>query len=293
VLRCASPRIGEPGTCALVLAPPLEAIATHPFEVPLEPGSGALSFTASSPFAPEEREAGLTEGSIQEFYEAVVKTRQTDPARVDRMLTNLRAIVDESLSNKSGAHDVSGLLAVVEAALPRDLWARYFGDVRLPSSGQELAKGSLTGGGVIASAGGRVRISRVQLHCARERAPNGLVVRWGSNRFDLDLVMSATCGVASVGTHEGVGVGRYNGVPGAVIRWRFVDGGEPAGDTATVTIVTGAEKAVRVLDAAGSILQGNLQMHADDEAAALEPYARRSVGDRKTAGQPARTSGRR
>src|SRR5262249_864493 len=71
VLRCESRRLGNVGECARIPAPPVPVTATHPFEVPLEPGSGALPFTAVSAFSVDAREGGLTESSVEEFYQTV------------------------------------------------------------------------------------------------------------------------------------------------------------------------------------------------------------------------------
>jgi len=105
------------------------------------------------------------------------------------------------------------------------------------------------------------------LHCAVLRVPNSLAVVWGSNRFDLDLSLQASCvtertaaGVRRV--QRGRGLGRYNGRRGASIEWQLVDGGEPGTrDEVSVTVRSG--EAI-VLNASGRLVIGSLQAHWED-----------------------------
>jgi len=68
--------------------------------------------------------------------------------------------------------------------------------------------------------------------------PNNLEVNWGKgNKFKLDTLKTAICyddsaiapnpPKAGFETYVGSGVGSYNGVAGATIRFVFTDAGEP------------------------------------------------------------------
>ena len=283
VLSCAS---GEPaddvGVCEGVLARPVDLPTLDPWQVVLDPGSGPLDITAIGPYRPGEPERGFTHRSSEEFYRIVTETQQTDPGRVTRLLTAMRRYIDDMRSDPRLAPDARAELVVIEASLPQDLWATHFGDIPRPGPDPALPTSSLTGSGAIAYEGAQLQVNAL-LHCAVLRVPNSLAVVWGSNRFDLDLSLDASCVTerpsagapfrsllswlgldaaqeAALRVQRGRGLGRYNGQRGVSIEWRLVDGGEPgtARDGVRVTVRRGE---VIVLDASGRLVLGDLQAH--------------------------------
>jgi hypothetical protein len=134
----------------------------------------------------------------------------------------------------------------------------------------------MTGGGTLekGTGKGKVGVSHgFELHCNPNELPNNLEVNWNNNsdKFHLETLTSATCTddpsinegspVAGFDTYTGTGIGRYNGVPGATIKWVFTDAGEPGKDKdyAQMTITDADGKVV--LSIAGSLNQGNQQAH--------------------------------
>lgn len=105
--------------------------------------------------------------------------------------------------------------------------------------------GRMTGGGTMGT--GNVWHG-FQLHCDATVSPNHLEVNWAkNNKFRLESLDFAACSddpgiaenppAAGFDTYVGRGTGRYNGVSGYTIEFRFTDAGEPAGsDTADITI---------------------------------------------------------
>ena len=204
--------------------------------------------------------------------------RRTDPARVERLLAGLRSYVDEMRKDRALAVDAEAELLMLEVSLPRDLWTRYFADIPRPRPSPDLPKDKVTGSGVMTGTpAGTVHATALVLHCAVQRLPNTLTLRSGPDRFELDLALEARCLTEqiahartvvplfrppgeSVRVQHGRGTGRFNGIPGALVEWRLVDGGEPGHerDTAAVTVRSG--RAV-VMQASGEILKGNIQAH--------------------------------
>jgi hypothetical protein len=238
----------------------------HPLDEHLGPRTGAALFTAFGPFRPGSRERALTDITIHEFNSIVEAVRRMDPARVDRMLRRLRAVFRSRLSNPGLAGDVSADVVTLRASLPADLWARYFADIPRPRPHDGLPTGILHGGGRLGPTPLPIEIDKVRVSCAQERPTNRLTVRWGAHRFDLDLLGSATCiddpaianpPWADFDTHRGMGIGRYNGAPGAVADWTLVNRGPGVRDSVVLTIREGKGGEV-VLRASGSLQTGNL-----------------------------------
>ena len=68
--------------------------------------------------------------------------------------------------------------------------------------------------------------------------------------------------VAGFDTYKGTGTGRYNGVDGATIEWKFTDDGEPGTGDHVDLLIKDAGNAV-VLTVSGLLDRGNHQAHAD------------------------------
>jgi len=105
--------------------------------------------------------------------------------------------------------------------------------------------GRMTGGGTVGTGG---VWHGLELHCDATVSPNHLEVNWTkNNKFHLESLDFAACSddpsiaenppAAGFDTYVGRGTGRYNGISGYTIEFRFTDAGEPAGsDTADITI---------------------------------------------------------
>lgn len=134
-----------------------------------------------------------------------------------------------------------------------------------------LCEGRMTGGGsVLSKEYGRVTHG-FELHCDVTQPPNNLQVNWGKgNRFHLTELTWAACldrpdiderpPVAGFDTYAGLGKGRYNGEPGATIKFAFTDEGEPGkNDKATMVIFDADGDLVLKVD--GNLKNGNHQAH--------------------------------
>lgn len=128
----------------------------------------------------------------------------------------------------------------------------------------------MTGGGSVFQQGTGQRFTHgFELHCDPSSGPNNLEINWGGNRFHMTSLDSATCSddpnldegnpVAGFDTFEGSGTGRLNGVPGAMITFKFTDDGEPGknADLAEFTIDDGGPLIV----VSGFLNRGNHQAH--------------------------------
>lgn len=141
-----------------------------------------------------------------------------------------------------------------------------------------VANGRMTGGGNQLRIDG-VRISRgFTIHCDITLS-NNIEINWtGGNKWHLDKpITSAIClddpqydpvpPAAPFDTFIGEGVGRLNGVDGSVVRFTFVDDGEPGtSDRATIDIwAPGDDPDVDtpVLSVSGLLDHGNIQAHYD------------------------------
>lgn len=138
--------------------------------------------------------------------------------------------------------------------------------------------GRMTGGGGQINIDG-VRITRgLTVHCDITLS-NNLEINWtGGNKWHIDKPLtSAQCiddpnvnpvpPAAPFDTFIGEGVGRLNNQAGSIVRFTFVDAGEPgSSDMATIRIwAPGADPDMDtpVLEVSGNLDRGNLQAHFD------------------------------
>lgn len=129
--------------------------------------------------------------------------------------------------------------------------------------------GRFTGGGSFFES--NVRFTHgFELHCDAADLPNNLEVNWRSNRFHMTTLTSAWCfddpsldpvpPRAGFDTYVGTGVGRLNGVPGAMISFLLTDNGEPGtGDFASIAITPPGGGTPIVAD--NFLHKGNHQAH--------------------------------
>ena len=146
----------------------------------------------------------------------------------------------------------------------------------------DLVPGRMTGGGKQITVD-NARITRgFTIHCDI-RLSNNIEVNWESdgesNRWHLAKpITSADCSddprikqkppAAPIDTFEGEGTGRLNGEDGSIIRFVFVDAGEPGrNDTASIRIwapgVDPDGATPPVLEVSGPLDNGNIQAHYD------------------------------
>jgi hypothetical protein len=156
----------------------------------------------------------------------------------------------------------------------------FGGGVAIP-----VDKDRMTGGGglpVVDSYGrptGDIAHHGFMIHCDANARPDRLQVTWGGgNRFHMTGIEMSKCSDsngqlvpnangASFDTIEGSGFGRYNGMLGGRVQWRFTDNGEPGkNDTGEITVFD--QNNVPVMHAGGVLLpgtsllgEGNYQTH--------------------------------
>ena len=139
--------------------------------------------------------------------------------------------------------------------------------------------GRMTGGGSVFMANG-VRVTHgFELHCTEDGpndtlttpGPNNLEINWdGGNNFHLEELTRGDCTRdpsinpyppnAPFNTFDGVGIGRYNGAPGATIVFKLTDAGEPGtNDKAAYSIVSDTNVVLSVPLTA--LTYGNHQAH--------------------------------
>jgi hypothetical protein len=275
VLRCQGAFCKGGGYLDDLLAVPLEASPVDPRDATFPVRSGPLEITDFPPFGRGEREVtSLTEISITDFYRDVVRVQKTDPERLRRVLDDLHAFFAARIADRKTSADALLDVQILKVSLPPDLWTKHFADLPAPRPAPGSSRTQFTGAGDLLSGKGRVRLSSIVLHCAPLRTPNSFSVAWERSRFDLDLVLQTECTedpsrTGRILTQHGKGIGRLNGVPGAVIEWTLVDMGEPAGnDTAAITIWSGHTTAI-VLEASGRLAPGNLQARGTAAATGL------------------------
>lgn len=141
--------------------------------------------------------------------------------------------------------------------------------------------GRFTGGGRFSSSTGVKMTHGFELHCFVDEQPNNLEVNWtGGHSFHLEQMTWASCSdrpnvdpappVAPSDVHNGHGLGRLDGVPGAYADWRIIDKGEPGTkDRIAITIWNhqGGSVVIQTVGYDGSLLdQGNHQAHFDNKA---------------------------
>jgi hypothetical protein len=134
--------------------------------------------------------------------------------------------------------------------------------------------GRMTGGGgqlIIDD----VRVTRgFTIHCDIVLS-NNIEINWGGNKWHIDKpITSALCiddpaidpapPEAPFDTFLGEAIGRYNGVAGYTLRFKFVDSGEPGGSNDMASILILAPNGDVVLNVPfGYLDHGNLQAHYD------------------------------
>jgi hypothetical protein len=266
VLRCGGPFCKGDVLDAIVAAP-LEASTADPLTAPLALGAPARELREFEPFEPAEREAtSLTDVTIAELHQDVLEAQTTDRALLDKALRQLHAAFSARIADRTMSEEAILDAQVLKASLPAGLWAKYFFDVPSPRPAPRGSRALFTGAGVLDAPSGGVALRGLVLHCDGLRRPNSLSVAWERNRFELDLVLRSLCGDGRAAhLQEGAALGRLNGLPGALIHWRLVDGTAGGEDTASIKIWSGDAASV-VLDASGVITRGRIQAlghHAD------------------------------
>jgi hypothetical protein len=149
-----------------------------------------------------------------------------------------------------------------------------------PSDGCDAKKQECTVDGRMTGGGGQVTIGNVYItrgltvHCDIVLS-NNLEINWPGNSWHLDKPLtSAQCvddpaispepPPAPFDTFIGEGIGRLNGVDGYLVKFTFVDSGEPGGSNDRSQIQIFSPDGVLVLDVPMSFLtKGNLQAHYD------------------------------
>jgi hypothetical protein len=144
-----------------------------------------------------------------------------------------------------------------------------------------VGEGRMTGGGFSVDAGFRVT-GGFTIHCDITLS-NNIEINWQGNKWHLTKpITSAIClddpnvdhgpPVAPFDTFIGEGLGKLNGVEGSLIRFTFVDGGEPGrSDVATIQIFPPGGGAP-VLDFGPlTVRTGNLQAHYDQPHGSKAP----------------------
>jgi hypothetical protein len=127
-----------------------------------------------------------------------------------------------------------------------------------------------TGGGTIGTKRDPRATHGFELHCNVNQLPNNLEVNWGGNHFHLDTLTGVVCTDdpaispipprAGCDTIEGWGEGKYNGVSGYLVHFRFTDAGEPGTvDWAWVKITSAGGDTV--MEYSGFLVKGNQQAH--------------------------------
>lgn len=144
-----------------------------------------------------------------------------------------------------------------------------------PSVASWGAMGRMTGGGGQLVTIGDVYVTRgFTIHCDITLS-NNLEINWPGNKWHLDKPLTgAVClddpaispepPPAPFDTFIGEGIGRLNGVDGSLVRFQFVDAGEPGGNNDRSSIHIYDPNGVLVLAVPMSFLtKGNLQAHYD------------------------------
>jgi hypothetical protein len=250
-----------------LVAPPLEATAVDPRDVLLSSRSGPVELDRFAPFETGRREAtSLTEVSIADFDRDVRQAQKTDRVGLRAVMARLRAFFDARLASPATRAEALLDAQVLKAALPPELWARHFRGLPAPRPGPGVSRARFTGAATVAVTGASVRLASLDLNCSRLRPGSTLVLTSGRSRFVLDLVLDAECS-APLGrsggavTLRGIGVGRLDGRPGALVEWTLVDGGSRRGsDAASLTVRRGEDLSI-VLEASGPVVRGDLRHH--------------------------------
>ena len=134
--------------------------------------------------------------------------------------------------------------------------------------------GRMTGGGSIFTADDRRVTHGFELHCDSTIGPNNLEVNWDRNNFHLEQVTAMACyddpllnplpRPAPFDTLVGTGTGRFNGVSGYTVSFKFTDNGEP-GTTDLAQIEIRDPQGRLVLFVSGNLHNGNQQAHPENK----------------------------
>jgi hypothetical protein len=154
----------------------------------------------------------------------------------------------------------------------------YGGGVAIP-----VDKSRMTGGGGLPIVDPVTKLPKgddahdaLMLHCDPRVQPDQLQISWQGSHFHMTGADTTNCSDsnplvpnangASFDTITGTGHGRYNGMPGATVQWKFTDNGEPGTlDHGEITVFD--QFGVPVLCAQGDLLtgplagEGNYQAH--------------------------------
>jgi hypothetical protein len=154
----------------------------------------------------------------------------------------------------------------------------YGGGVAIP-----VDKSRMTGGGGLPIVDPSTKLPSTNqahygfmLHCDTRVQPDQLQISWQGNHFHMSAADTSSCfdsnplvpngNGASFDTIQGTGHGRFNGVPGATVKWKFTDNGEPGtNDHGEITVFDAY--GVPVMEAQGTLLtgpllgEGNYQTH--------------------------------
>jgi len=230
----------------------------HPLQEP--PPEESRSIFETELFEPFEIEENLLlHVSHDRFYRMITYAQVLEPETVAKTLLSIRAALDEDIELLGNEALLNA--QALRAALPKDLWEEYFGDIRPPKPAPGSSKRKMTGSAKIQRNDERIKVNLI-LHCNALRPPNKLAVEWGGRRFDLDLITRSGCErePEHMRTHAGFGLGRLDGVPGAKASWVFVDGGEPANDDQMQLLIEDQTGAT-VLELIELIDGANVQAH--------------------------------
>jgi len=241
--------------------------------------------------------ASATGGSVQpvtsdgaNIGQAIVAGLQNLPVKVsmtsdcsDPILTAFEPSEQEIISG--GKIQFKETITVANSAMPSPTpveckdWALINGEPMKDESGNivyeqkriTVLDGRMTGGGSVFAQDGTRVTHGFELHCASAMQPNNLQINWGKgNRFKLNTLTFAKCSdtqgigeekpIAGMDTLKGQGVGQFNGQPGAMVEFEFVDSGEPGlNDSGYVKVIDASGNIV--MTASGSLKNGNHQAH--------------------------------
>jgi len=242
---------------------PLEEASWHPLQEPVSPDATPSSIFETTLFKPQSSEENLAMHLRPErIYELALLGTKTDPDALDATLRKWRAAIDLDLTT-IGPEVLLDVYAL-RAALPKGLWKKHFGDLPAPKPQPDATRRQMTGSAKIRGPQGRTDI-QLRLFCDPLRSPQRLVVRWGGDRsFELDLVLESECEEepTPMHSHSGAGIGRLDGVPGAVATWTFQDLGEPGSEDHVELAIADQEGAL-LLELDTAIDGANLQAHED------------------------------
>ncbi len=246
------------------LPDPVQEEPWHPDNVVLTPGAAPISVFETSLYKPQGiEEYALTEISFANFDKLLKEYLVSNPDEVHLLLTDLRAIIDEKLV--SIGPEVLLDVQVICASLPTRLCKIYFGDLPPPEMPASTSYRRFTGAGKMDDQDGSS--FTFSMHCGFLRYPNQFELRWGGksksrHHFKMDLMTMSSCEQAPepLLSHQGWGLGRLDGAPGAMAKWTFTDGGQPSGnDTVHIQVYNGENSVIH--EVSGKISAANIKAH--------------------------------